>query len=118
MSPASKLTYRLNFPITEWTYPNYEFVQIEDYDWVIDGKLDLVPLTFKAATEILKYPLEVVHYFLGFVLLPEDAKRIWGNVDKALALANEAEIPHTYLWSYTQVIRDGVVFTQRNACGC
>lgn len=118
MSPASELTYRLNFPITEWTYPNYEFVQIEDYDWIIDGRLDLVPQTFTAATEILKYPLGVVHYFLGFVLLPSDAKRIWGNVDKALGLAMDAKIPHTYLWSYTQVIRDGVVFSNQNACGC
>lgn len=118
LSPASELTYRLNFPIAEWTYPNYDFVQIEDYDWIIEGKLDLVPQTFTAATEILKYPLGVVHYFLGFVLLPQDAKRIWGNVDKALGLALEAEIPHLYLWSYTQVIRDGVVFSQHNACGC
>ncbi|QDH84733.1 tail assembly protein [Achromobacter phage vB_AxyP_19-32_Axy24] len=118
MSPASDLTFRLNFPMDEWVYPNYEFVQIEDYDWIIDGRLDLVPQTFTAATELLKYPLEVVHYFIGFTLLPEDAKRIWGNTDKAWALAQEAGIKIIYPWSYTQVMRDGVYFARPKVCGC
>lgn len=118
MSPASDLTFRLNFPMTEWVYPNYEFVQIEDYDWIIDGRLDLVPQTFKAATELLKYPLEVVHYFIGFTLLPEDAKRIWGNTDIAWGLAQDAGIKIIYPWSYTQVMRDGVYYAKPKLCGC
>jgi hypothetical protein len=117
MSPASELTFRLNFPMTEWVYPNYEFVQIEDYDWIIDGRLDLVPKTFEAATELLGYPKEVVHYFIGFVLLPEDAKRIWGDVDKAWNMAKEAGINIIYPWSYTQVMRDGVYYARPKVCG-
>uniref|UniRef100_A0AAU6W045 Capsid and scaffold protein n=1 Tax=Pseudomonas phage Arace01 TaxID=3138526 RepID=A0AAU6W045_9VIRU len=109
MSPNSELTRRVNFPIAEWVYPNYEFVQIEDYDWIIDGRLDLVPQTFKAATEILGYPLEVVHYFIGFVLLAENSY-IWDSADKAIGLALEAKIPHLYLWAYSQVMRDNVIF--------
>lgn len=118
MSPASDLTFRLNFPMSEWVYPNYEFVQIEDYDWIIDGRLDLVPKTFEAATELLKYPLEVVHYFIGFTLLPADATRIWGNTDKAWGLAQEAGIQIIYPWSYTQVMRDGVYYATPKLCGC
>lgn len=117
MSPASELTYRLNFPMNEWKYPSYDFVQIEDYDWIIDGRLDLVPKTFDAATNLLNYPLSTVHYFIGFVLLPED-KGIWANCDKAIGLAQEAEIPQQYLWSYTQVTRDAVIFKRSKACGC
>lgn len=118
MSPASDLTFRLNFPMSEWVYPNYEFVQIEDYDWIIDGRLDLVPKTFEAATELLKYPLEVVHYFIGFTLLPADATRIWGNTDKAWGLAQDAGIQIIYPWSYTQVMRDGVYYAKPKLCGC
>ena len=118
MSPASELTFRLNFPMSEWVYPNYEFVQIEDYDWIIDGRLDLVPKTFEAATELLHYPKDVVHYFIGFVLKPEDAKKIWGDVDKAWALAQEAGIKIIYPWSYTQVMRDGVYYARPKVCGC
>ena len=98
-------------------HPNYEFVQIEDYDWIIDGRLDLVPKTFEAATELLGYPKEVVHYFIGFVLLPEDAKRIWGDVDKALNMAKKAGINIIYPWSYTQVMRDGVYYARPKVCG-
>lgn len=117
MSPASELTKRLNFPESQWVYPNYDFVQIEDYDWIIDGRLDLVPQTFTAATETLGYPLNVVHYFIGFVLKPEDAKRIWKDVDKAWGLALEANIPNIYPWSYTQVMRDGVIYQLPKVCG-
>lgn len=117
MSPISELTYRLNFPIDQWKYPNYDFVQIEDYDWIIEGRLDLVPKTFEAATTLLGYPIQSVHYFVGFVLLPEDSF-IWDNVDKAIGLALEAGIQHMYLWSYTQVMRDNIIFSSPKVCGC
>lgn len=118
MSPASELTYRLNFPIDQWVFPNYDFIQIEDYDWIIDGKLDLVPQTFEAATVLLGYPLEQVHYFIGFVLKPEDAKRIWPHINEAWNLAREAGIPYIYPWSYTQAMRDNIVVTSPKICGC
>lgn len=118
MSPASDLTFRLNFPMDQWVFPNYEFVQIEDYDWIIEGRLDLVPLTFQAATELLGYPLDVVHYFIGFNLLPATAQTIWANTDKAWALAQEAGIKIIYPWSYTQVVRDGVYYARPKLCGC
>lgn len=117
MSPLSELTYRLNFPIDEWVYPNYDFVQIEDYDWIIDGRLDLVPKTFEAATKLLKYPIQSVHYFVGFVLLSEN-DYIWDNCDTAIGMALDAGIQHMYLWSYTQVMRDNVIFSQPRDCGC
>lgn len=107
----------MNFPITQWKYPAYDFVQIEDYDWIIEGNVDRVPLTFQAATEVLNYPLDVVHYFLGFVLVPEDG-HIWTSVDQAWALAKKAEIPHIYLWAYSQVMRDSILAKRSKVCGC
>lgn len=109
MSPSSELTKRLNFPVEYWKTPNYDFVQIEDYDWIINGDLDLVPLTFDAAAERLGYPRSVVHYFTGFILKGQDY-HIWPWIDKAIRMAKEANMPYIYVWSYTQAIRDSILY--------
>lgn len=109
MSPASELTRVMNFPIEHWQIPNYDFVQIEDYDWIIAGRLDLVPLTFDAAFNVLGYPRSVTHYFTGFILNAWDY-HIWPWIDKAIRMAKEAEMPYIYVWSYTQVMRDSILY--------
>lgn len=109
MSPASDLTNIMNFPTDHWKTPNYDFVQIEDYDWIIAGRLDLVPLTFDAAQNKLGYPRDVVHYFTGFILNAWDY-HIWPWIDKAIRMAKEANMPYIYVWSYTQAMRDSIVY--------
>lgn len=109
MNPASEMLTIINFPESEWVYPNYDFVQIEDYDWIIDGRLDLVPLTFQAATEKLGYPLSVVHYFVGFVNYSYQTW-VWPSINLAVRLAKLANIPNIYVWAYPQVIRDGILY--------
>lgn len=109
MSPASELTKILNFPVDEWRAPNYDFVQIEDYDWIIDGRLDLVPLTFDAATEKLGYPRSLVHYFAGFILNGQDY-HIWPWINTAMRMARRANMAYVYIWSWTQVSRDGIFY--------
>ena len=106
---ASELTRLVNFPIEYWKAPQYDFVQIEDYDWIIEGRLDLVPKTFEAATDILGYARSVVHYFTGFIQLPQDY-HIWAWIDKAIQMAKEVNMPYIYVWSYTQVMRDSVLY--------
>lgn len=110
MSPASDLTNIMNFPTDHWKMPNYDFVQIEDYDWIIAGQLDLVPLTFDAAENKLGYPRSVVHYFTGFILNAWDY-HIWPWIDKAIRMAKEANMPYIYVWSYTQAMRDSIVYS-------
>jgi hypothetical protein len=109
--PADNTSMRniINFPITEWEYPNYDFMQIEDYDWIIDGQLDNLPLTVEAATVLLGYPIAVVHYFVGFVLFAYQ-EWIWPNINIATRGAKLANIPNIYVWAYPQVIRDGILY--------
>lgn len=109
LSLVSEITQIMNFPEDDWLYPEYDFVQIEDYDWVIDGRLDLVPQTFDAAVERLKYPREVVHYFAGFILSAQDY-HIWPWIETAINLAKENNMAHVYIWSYTQAIRDSILY--------
>lgn len=109
MNPASEMLPIINFPKAEWVYPNYDFVQIEDYDWIINGELDLLPLTLQAATVELNYPLSVVHYFVGFVNTARETW-VWPNVNIATKEAILNEIPNIYVWAYPQVIRDGITY--------
>ena len=108
LSEGSELTRIVNFPVEQWKSPNYDFVQIEDYDWIIHGELYKVPQTFEAATSVLGYPKDVVEYFSGFVLFGSDY-HIWTWVSTALDMAREAGIPEVYIWAYTQIMREGIV---------
>ena len=109
MNPASEMLPIINFPMSEWVYPNYDFVQIEDYDWISGGQLQYLPLTIEAATVKLKYPLEVVHYFVGFVNTARETW-VWPNINIATKLAFQNKIPNVYIWAYPQVIRDGITY--------
>ncbi|HCH8780806.1 TPA: hypothetical protein NNR67_004414 [Salmonella enterica] len=109
MNPTSEFLRIINFPINYWIYPNYDFVQIEDYDWIINGELDLLPLTLEAATVKLGYPLSVVHYFIGFVNSAYQTW-VWASCNIAARNAIEWEIPYIYVWAYPQVIRDGILY--------
>ncbi len=109
MNPTSEFLRIINFPINYWIYPNYDFVQIEDYDWIINGELDLLPLTLEAATVKLGYPLSVVHYFIGFVNSAYQTW-VWASCNIAARNAIEWQIPYIYVWAYPQVIRDGILY--------
>lgn len=109
MNPASEMLPIINFPESEWVYPNYDFVQIEDYDWISAGTLQYLPLTLEAATVRLKYPLEVVHYFVGFVNTARETW-VWPNINIATKQAFANKIPNIYIWAYPQVIRDGITY--------
>lgn len=109
MNPTAEILTIINFPKVNWVYPNYDFVQIEDYDWIIDGKLDLLHKTIEAAVDILGYPIGVVHYFVGFV---NEARQtwVWPNINIATRDAKLAGLLHIAVWAYTQVIRDGILY--------
>lgn len=100
----------INFPEADWKYPNYDFMQIEDYDWIISGELEKLPLTRDAALSRLGYPIDLVDYFVGFVLNGNHTW-IWPNINVATRSAIQAGLTHLYVWAYPQVIRDGILYT-------
>lgn len=99
----------INFPIAEWEYPNYDFMQIEDYDWIIRGELEKLPLTRHAAVNVLGYPLSVVQYFVGFVLFAKETW-VWPSINIATRDAKKAGVSHIAVWAYPQVVRDGILY--------
>jgi len=109
MNPAAEMLTIINFPKDDWVYPNYDFMQIEDYDWLINGQMELHLLTFTAALDILGYPAELVHYFVGFVNTARE-KWVWPNMNIAIWDAQDAGIGQVSVWAYPQVIRDGMFY--------
>ena len=55
----------VNFPKDNWKYPNLDFIQIEDYDWVIQEN-DNHQLIYSFAQDYLGYPVSQIEYFSGF----------------------------------------------------
>lgn len=109
MNPAAEMLTIINFPKSEWVYPNYDFMQIEDYDWLINGTMNLNPLTFEAAIDVLLYPAEVVQYFVGFVNTAAE-KWVWPNMNIAIWNAQDRNIGQISVWAYPQVIRDSMIY--------
>lgn len=109
LNDAAPMLRTLNFPQAAWSAPAFDVLQIEDYDWVVEGHWYKLPMTWVLAMETLGYPLDRIHYFAGFNLRRETTW-IWANTDYALFLAQERTPQETYIWSREQVMRDGWAF--------
>src|SRR5690625_3535172 len=104
--PDSEILSLLNFPGQAWAYPALDVLQIEDYDWVVEGRFDLTPRTWAVALDQLGYPLSAIHYFAGFVLNASDAWQ-WRWIERAMREAFDAGPAEVFVWSREQVSRDG-----------
>jgi|GEM_PF-3227453 len=96
----------VNFPKEHWKYPNLDFFMLEDYDYLIDNKMDKHNDALTFVQKNLGYPEEKIHYFSGFVL-NEQYKNVWNNVNQALNDGFNQGFAETYVWAYAQVKRDG-----------
>ncbi|MCH7861276.1 MAG: DUF2163 domain-containing protein [Proteobacteria bacterium] len=103
----------LNFPEADWKHPAFDVLQIEDYDWIAEGRHDLSRLTWRLATHVLAYPKERIHYFAGFTLRPESTW-IWHETDRAIWRAFREGPAEVFVWSREQVMRDGWTFDRRD----
>lgn len=115
LNPLSRVAQLINFPDTQWAHPAWDYVQIEDYDWLINGEFDLHATTFDAATVNLGYDRATeVHFFSGFVLNAED-RYIWPNIAQASLDSHNNGTAEDFVWAYPQVMRDGIIFNHAYA---
>ena len=98
--------YRANLPIA-WNWPRYDGLQLEDYDWLTQGRDADRRQAWTFATQRLAYPQSRTEYLAGFVLLPQQADEYWRAIDAALDSAPMADLPRRYVWALPQVARDG-----------
>ncbi|WP_323810048.1 DUF2460 domain-containing protein [Sphingobium baderi] len=105
LDPLAPEAKRANMPV-DWAEPAFDVLQLEDYDWVTQGRRRLTARGVEEATARLGYPIERQHYLSGFVLAPEDAaqwREIAGEADAAVRRGTAA----TFIWALPQVARDG-----------
>ncbi|MBA4089525.1 MAG: TIGR02217 family protein [Sphingobium sp.] len=105
LDPRAPEAKRANMPVG-WATPAFDVLQLEDYDWVTEGRPGLTARGVELATARLGYPIEEQHYLSGFVLLPEQAAQ-WRDIVAAAQAAVARGTAQTFIWALPQVCRDG-----------
>ncbi len=109
LDPSSPLFGIINFPKTQWAYPAWDKVQVENYGVVTIGNLPLDLQTLNLPQQILGYPPSQAEYFSGFNLLPS-TNYVWTWVDEAVYFAEQWSYSDVTIWARPQICRDGWVF--------
>ncbi|MHA6769954.1 DUF2460 domain-containing protein [Sphingobium ummariense] len=106
LDPLAPEAKRANMPVG-WAAPAFDVLQLEDYDWVTEGRPSRTARGVELATARLGYPVGEQHYFSGFVLLPEQAAGQWSRIAAAAQAAVARGTAATFIWALPQVCRDG-----------
>ncbi len=106
LDPATPEAYRANLPV-EWAWPNFDRLQLEDYDWLTGGAEALRRQAYAIMQGRLQYPLEQQDYLAGFVLRPQDAAGFWKLIDAGIDEAISRGVDRCFVWALPQVARDG-----------
>jgi uncharacterized protein (TIGR02217 family) len=104
---AGNLT-RLNLP-SEWAWPAFDVLQLEDYDFVTAGNLGAAATARALVQARLGYPLAHQHYFAGFASDAGDALQ-WARIAGAAEAARARGVTDTFIWALPQVARDGFTY--------
>ena len=107
LDEASPELNRANVP-TGWSFPAFDLLQLEDYDWVTTGNRGASKRGVALAEARLGYPPSKQHYFAGFVLSPNDSAQ-WALIDAAADVGRKRGVAATFIWAQPQVNRDGYV---------
>lgn len=100
-----------NFPASHWQNPAFDFMQIEDYDFVLNGEWGKRMNAIANIDQSLGYSRAKTHYFAGFNLLPTTPEN-WKNIIKAVGLGYHDSFSQVFVWAYPQIVRDGVIYTR------
>lgn len=109
--PAAPEVKRANAP-PGWAAPAFDRLQVEDYDWVTEGRVALSAAGRAAISARLGYPLAEQHYFSGFVLSGADPALAgkWRRIAEAAEGARSEGYAATFVWALPQVARDGFIW--------
>jgi uncharacterized protein (TIGR02217 family) len=106
LDPAAPEVRRANLPVG-WAAPAFDVLQLEDYDWVTQGRAALSAGGRAQALGRLGYAGTATHYLAGFVLNAADAVAQWPRIADAAAGSLARGDARTFVWALPQVARDG-----------
>lgn len=99
----------VNLPVGHWAHPNFDILQIEDYDWVIAADWAKHETTYETGFATLGYPATETQYFSGFVLNAGDAEGVWPRIFLCIR-ESYARCAQTWVWARPQIWRDGIIW--------
>lgn len=109
LDETSGIMAQINYPRDGYAAPNYDYIQTEAYDWTTAGLNDAAHAyrAYTIPTQELGYPQAQIHVLVGFAF--ESRARQWRYILQHARDGREAypEL-NIYLWSYPQVMRDGL----------
>ncbi|MCF8708579.1 DUF2460 domain-containing protein [Rhizorhapis sp. SPR117] len=108
LDPLAPEAQRANVP-EGWAAPAFDVLQLEDYDWVTEGRSALTGGAVAAMTARLGYPIDEQHYFSGFVLNAEDSMQ-WARIAEAADAARVRGTAGVFIWALPQMCRDGFTY--------
>ncbi|QNY16079.1 phage capsid protein [Acinetobacter seifertii] len=127
-SPIQTLATYINYPSEQYSYPNFDYIMTEAYDWLLEAKLDLAhQAVSQIPTQDLGYPVNKVAYLSGFVPDASIAyiygfdknktyrtpiwQRIFGDMQNNLSLG----LMKQFIWAYPQVMFDSITIDTTQA---
>lgn len=97
-----------NYPTAYWQLGNLDFIQIEDYDWVVHDNENHPDIFDFARNPSLKYQPHRTQYFAGFAweqfLLPINTQ--WERIEKTAVKGLSVGMQEVFVWAGTQIRRD------------
>lgn len=105
LSSAVPLMSYVNLP-DSWAYPAYNVFQVEDYDFITEGKWAQRAQALAEVENRLGYGPADSHYFAGFVLTPDESA-LWRDIDRAAQDGFARNYAEVFVWALPQVQRDG-----------
>ncbi|EIY0852100.1 phage capsid protein [Acinetobacter baumannii] len=127
-SPIQTLATYINYPSQHYSYPNFDYMMAEAYDWLLEAKLDLAhQAVSQIPTQDLGYPANKVAYLSGFVPDASIAyiygfdknkpyqtpiwQRIFGDMKNNVSLG----LMKQFIWAYPQVMFDSITIDTTQA---
>lgn len=120
--PESLVNY-INFPIEAYSYPNFDFMMTEAYDWIISQPPQL-DKSLSAVEDIpvqtLGYPKDKIAYLSGFVpdkaiayiygfdITKEYEPHIWQRIFGDISNSKSIGVWKQLIWAYPQVMAQSV----------
>lgn len=106
LNPDMPELVRANVP-DGWKFPAFDQLQLEDYDWLVEGADGLRRAAYAAMQRRLAYPISAQDYLAGFVLNARDKSEQWPRIDAALEDAKNRGVARRFVWALPQIARDG-----------